>query len=187
MSGLELNKIVASILLAGLMAMVTGFIADILYKPDLDPKQRGYIVEIAEGEGAAKAGQTEEEQVNIAELMSQASAEKGKKVAKKCISCHSFNKGGANKVGPNLWGIIGNKTAHAAGFAYSKALAGKDGKWTYDNLFHFLHNPRKYLPGTKMSFIGLKKEADIADLLQYLRLEVSDTPPALPENTKAEE
>ena len=90
--------------------------------------------------------------------------------AKKCAACHSFDKGGANKVGPNLWGVVSRPIAAHEGFSYSAALAEKKGQpWTYDDLNHFLASPKAYAPGTKMSFAGISKDTERANLLAYLR------------------
>lgn len=166
MSGLELNKIAAAILLSSLIAMLVGTVANILYKPKLEPKERGYQVEITED---TSVGDEKAEEINIQELMANASAENGKKIAKKCISCHSFEQGGANKIGPNIWNIVDAPKAHSSSFAYSSAMKSFGGTWTIDNLYAFLHKPSKYMPGTKMSFAGLRKPEDIADVIAYLK------------------
>ena len=183
MRNIEANKIIAAILLSGLIAMISGTIADSIYRPKKSEK-RGYEVEIAEED----AGNVTEEEFNIATLLHSADAEKGKGVAKKCTACHTFEKGGAEKVGPNLWGILGNKKAHMPKFAYSKALKEKGGVWGYDELFAFLHGPKKYIPGTRMTFAGISKYEQIADLILYLRT-MNDTSmplPPLPKKTEEE-
>jgi cytochrome c2 len=121
MSGIELNKIVAAILLASLIAMLVGFVANILYKPKLQVSQRGYHLEVEEA-SATNAGETKEIPVDIKALMAKANAEAGAGIIKKCVSCHSFDNGGANTVGPNLWKVAGGSKAHKKDFAYSKAL-----------------------------------------------------------------
>ena len=95
-------------------------------------------------------------------------AEKGAKVFKKCVSCHSFDIGGGNKIGPALWGIVDRDIAMATGFNYSSALSGKDGVWDYDALNGFLENPKKYAKGTNMAFAGLRKAKDRANIIAYL-------------------
>ncbi|MGI4776249.1 MAG: c-type cytochrome [Janthinobacterium lividum] len=167
MSGFELNKIAASILLASLIAMMVGFIANILYKPDLDPKTRGYHVEVTEN--AQQLVAVKEVEFDIAELMKKANAEAGKNIIKKCISCHSFEKGGANKVGPHLWDVAGRDKAKIEDYKYSAALIALGGKWDDKSLFHFLHKPSKFAPGTKMTFAGLGKPEEIADVVLFLK------------------
>ncbi len=171
MSSLELNKIAAAILLASLIAMLVGFVANILYKPKLEIVERGYKIEVADdassGQGSSSA--EPEKPVNIAEIMANANAENGAKLIKKCITCHSLNQGGANKVGPNLWKIIGKKKGAHPGFTYSKAMLASGGNWDNESLFRFLKKPSKYMPGTKMSFAGIKKPEDIANVIAYLK------------------
>jgi len=169
MSGLELNKIVAAILIASLTAMVVGVVANILYKPNLDLAKRGYQIEVAEEDGGTLEAGVEEVLPNIEELMATANAEAGAKTIKKCVACHTFDQGGANKVGPNLWKIVNSKKAQKPGFAYSKVMAAAGGSWDEQSLFDFLKKPGKYLPGTKMSFVGIRKPEDIANVVAYLK------------------
>lgn len=116
---------------------------------------------------------------SIADLLKTADAAAGQKVAKKCAACHSFDQGGPNKVGPNLWDIVGAKQAHAPDFAYSDAIKKLGGEWSYDELDKYLASPKTYAPGTKMAFAGLKKPEDRAALIAYLRT-LSDSPKPLP-------
>lgn len=175
MSGtkLEINKIVASILLAALIAMVVGVVSNILYKPKLDVAERGYKIEIAEEGSLGKTEEIKEAPLDIPKLMAAANAENGANIIKKCAACHSFDNGGANKVGPNLWNIINSPKGKHPNFAYSKAMENAGGIWDEENLFAFLRKPSEYLPGTKMSFVGLKKPQDIADVLAYLKAKAS--------------
>ena len=115
----------------------------------------------------------------ISALLMTASLEKGQKLFKKCGTCHNYEKGSANKVGPNLWNIINRPKASIDGFSYSKALAKIGGEWTYEELAEFLYKPKKYAKGTKMNFVGLKKVKDRADLVLFLR-EQADDPVPLP-------
>ena len=169
MQDLELNKIVASVLLAGIVAMIGGFVADFLYEEDKPAAQRGYEIEVVADNGGGESGASEKKELNIAEFMANADATKGAKTFAKCASCHTTDKGGPNKVGPNLYAIVGANKAHSSSFKYSKALASAGGTWTENDLAKFLHSPKKYLPGTKMSFIGISKPQDIANLIQYLK------------------
>jgi cytochrome c len=125
------------------------------------------------------AGEAAQEEP-LAALLASADLAAGEKQAKKCAACHSFEQGGPDKIGPNLWEILDNGIANNAGFAYSDALAGRtDENWTYDNLSAFLTNPKGWAPGTKMSFAGLSKANSRADLILFLR-SLSDSPAELP-------
>lgn len=182
MAGLELNKIAASVLLAGLTAMVISTVTDALYKPEQKEEKRGYEIAVSESNSAGTAATetaAEAEEIKIGQLMAKADAEAGKADVKKCAACHSFDKDGPNKVGPNLWGVVNAPKAHHAGYAYSTALAAKGGDWSYEDLYHFLNSPKKFVPGTKMGFAGFKKSEDIANTIAYLRT-LSDNPPPLP-------
>jgi len=168
MSGIELNKIVASILLASLIAMVVGVVANVLYKPVLKVAKRGYEVPVtATAEAGGEA--VKAEPINIEALMAKANAANGANVMKKCASCHNIGKGEPAKVGPNLWDIVGAKRGKQEGYAYSKVLSEADGVWDNDHLFGLLISPAKYMPGTKMSFAGLKNPQDIADVIAFLK------------------
>lgn len=171
---MELNKIAASILLSGLIIMIVSNVVDMLYSPEEYEIEHQTIV------AAEPQQKIEQVALDIGALMQNASFEKGKSAAKKCIACHSFEKGGMNKVGPNLWDVVGNKKAHLGNsFNYSKAVLEKGGKWGYEELFAFLKNPKAYIKGTRMAFAGISNPQEIADLVSYLR-SMSDSPVALP-------
>jgi cytochrome c len=166
MKDLELNKIAAAVLLAGLIAMVSGKIADILYHPE-NATTRGFEVEVVEetqGEEVA-----EEVVIDIPALMAAADAAAGQDFAKRCVACHSFDQGGPNKVGPVLFGAYGRSRASVSGYAYSDALKALGGTWDEESLFKFLENPRKYAPGNKMGFAGIRNHQDLANMIAYLK------------------
>jgi cytochrome c len=173
------NKIAAAVLSAGLLAMITGFIAHELYHPHHLEKP---AYEIAAGVTSAAEKQTAAAPAGpqaIAPLLAKANADEGKKIAKKCESCHTFDKDGKNKIGPNLWGVIGRKHAGHEGFSYSAAMQATPGTWDYETLNKFIYNPRGYVNGTKMTFAGLKNDQERADVIAFLRT-LSDSPKPLP-------
>ena len=178
MSPFELNKIVAGILVAAILVNIIGYITDALYEPNLNPKP-GYNVAVTEEDVAAQHTQPQKPDIDIKALMQTASAEAGKKLITKCIACHTYDKGGANRVGPNLWNVVGRVKGTGEGFAYSAAMKNAGGTWDYQSLAEFLYKPNAFIKGTKMSFAGISKPQDIADLIAFLRLQ-SDDPQPLP-------
>lgn len=185
-SSLESNKIAAAVLTAGVVAMFSGFIAELLYHPHVELEENSYVVAASEG-GAQMAAAPEEEVLDpIAPAMAEADAAAGETLAgRQCAACHSFDEGGANKVGPNLYGVLGRSIGGHAGFAYSDALAGMSGDtWTYEHLNAFLHAPKDFAPGTKMSFRGFDKVSDRANVVAYLRT-LAASPEPLPEVMEA--
>lgn len=180
MDSFEINKLVAAVLLAGLIAMTLGIFSRALVHPEV-PETLAYAVQVPEGSETEKApAEKPTGPEPIAPLLAAASAEAGQKETRPCQACHSFEQGGPNKVGPDLWGVVGRPIASHEGFTYSAALQEKGGEWSYDNLNHFLYDPKAWAPGTKMNFAGIKKTQDRADLIAYLR-SLSATPAPLPE------
>lgn len=177
MGGMEFNKIFAAVLVAGIVAMFSGFIAKSLTHPR-ELEENAYKIE---GISSAQAAGTKEPMPEpILAMLADADIARGQKVSKACAACHSFDKGGPNGVGPNLYGMVGNKKQAHAGFAYSGSLTDQGGDvWTYEELNKFLWKPKAYAAGTKMSFIGVKKPEDRAALLAWLRT-LADSPKALP-------
>jgi len=170
MDSLEINKIVACILVVALVVIGLSNLTEILYEVE-KPEVAHYIIEGVDDEPATTDTAVSDvvvEEIPIQILLASASVDKGAKVFKKCSNCHVPNEGGANKIGPALWDIV-NKNIGGADFAYSNAMASYEGNWTYDELNGFLKNPKKYIEGTKMSFAGLKKETDRANVILYLR------------------
>lgn len=162
-----MNKIFASLLVAGLIAMLVGNITNFIYHKNLPAVKRGFMIAVDSQASASKTGKSEAP-IDIKALMSSAVAALGKDLFKKCVACHTFEKGGANKIGPNLWGIF-DKPKASKDYAYSSALKSKGGLWDAEELYHFLHKPSKHIPGTKMSFVGIEKPQDIANMIAFLK------------------
>ena len=181
MSGLEVNKILASIILAILVVTIISNLGDIIIDIENDEIiETAYKIDIPES-GESKLVNINKEEVlePISILLANSSLDKGQKIFKKCSACHTYEKEGANKVGPNLWNLINSPKAKVTGFAYSKKLAEFGGEWGYEELAQFLYKPKEYIKGTKMNFAGLKKVQDRANLVLFLR-EQSDNPAPLP-------
>ena len=167
-SDLENNKVFAAVLIAGIIAMLCGFIADLfIHEEDLETD--AYPIEAAEGpvEGGGAAEEATAEP--ISELLATADAAQGANLVKACAACHSFDQGGPNKIGPNLYGVFNNAKGAHSGFAYSDAMMAKGGTWGVAELNEFLWKPKKYVPGTKMNYIGMKKPEDRAAVVKYLQ------------------
>lgn len=178
MAGGELNKWLMAILAAVLVAMLAGFVSRQLIHPH-QLEKTAYTVPIEEAAPAAAPAAEAEVLEPIAPLLAAASAENGAKLARACTACHSFEQGGANKVGPGLWEVVGRKLGTHEGFSYSKAMTEHGGTWDYEALNHFLVKPQGFLPGTKMTFAGLKKPEQRADVIAYLR-SLAASPQPLP-------
>ena len=179
-SSLEFNKLAAGVLCGGLLLMGVDKFAGVLVQPE-KLETNAYKIEVSETTTIAAAPSGPAMIEPILGLLANADLEKGLKVAKKCAACHSFNKGGPNKVGPNLFGVVMAPKARLANFSYSGALknSGTVDHWTYTSLNHFMLKPKDYAPGTKMNFAGLKKTEDRAHLIAYMR-SMADTPAPLP-------
>ncbi len=120
----------------------------------------------------------------IEKLFAAATPEKGENAAKKCAACHTFAKGEPNRVGPNLYGVVGRERGSVQGFNYSAGMKGKPGKWTVEDLSHFLQNPKGFIPGTSMGFAGVPRGSERADLITFLNSK-SDSPVQLPKAAEA--
>lgn len=188
MNSMTLNKIAAAVLLAGVVAMSTGLVTRLIHPAAAgghsgdhhgDEKRvlAAYVQDEAPASGGAEAPAGPEP---IAGLLASADLARGEKVFKKCATCHTAEKGGPDKIGPALYGVVGNDIASLGGFAYSGALQELPGNWTYAELNAFLFKPKAYAKGTKMTFAGLRKATDRAALIAYLRAQ-DDAPEALPE------
>ena len=178
MNSFELNKILGAILGTCLIMLALNIGAGAIFAPE-KPGKPGYNIAVKEQGEGEKAGAAKEPDQPIETLLAKASVEKGQATAKQCQACHTFEKGGPNRVGPNLWNIVNRTRASEAGFNYSAAMKGKSGNWSFDELNKFLANPRSYIPGTNMTFAGLSRAEQRADVIDYLHT-LADNPVALP-------
>ena len=176
------NTIAGWALAGGIAALGLSIVTGEYFKAER-PEKMGYVVEGVEEEGAGPA----EAEKPIEFYLASADPAKGADVFKKCAACHNADKGGANALGPNLWGALGKPHGHVPGFAYSDALKSVPGTWDWKSMNDWLHNPKKYAPGTKMTFAGLSKPEDRANIIAFLN-QHSDSPlpmPAAPAETAA--
>ncbi len=178
MNTFEVNKIAGAILMSLLIVVVIGHVGDFLV-PIPKAEHEAATASHGGGGGAHQAAAPAVAEKPIAELLKTAKIDEGAKIFKKCQACHTGEKGGANKVGPNLWNIVGDKKAHLAGFAFSDAMQKSPGDWNYDALNQFLTKPSAYVPGTKMTFAGIREPQERANVIAYLRT-LSDSPKPLP-------
>jgi cytochrome c len=156
------NTIAGWVLGAGIVALGASLVTAEMFHAER-PEKMGYPIE-----GVIGPHDDTVAEVPIAALLATADPGKGADVFKKCSACHTINQGGANGTGPNIWGIMGKPVAAVAGYSYSPALKGKGGTWTWEAMDAWVKSPRTFAEGTKMTFAGLGKPEDRANLLAYL-------------------
>jgi len=179
MDSFEWNKIAGGVLGTLLFVVAVKIAAGFIFEVE-PPAKPGYIVQgVAETAGPTQTAAAEETLPDWGTVLPKANVADGKSTSTKCEQCHDLSKGGPNKIGPNLWGVVGRPRASHAGFDYSSAMKSKGGSWSYDELFKFLKSPGAYIPGTKMSFAGLRSETDRINLIAYLRTDM-DSPAPIP-------
>lgn len=175
MGGMEFNKIFAALLVAAITACLAGFVSGKLVHPH-KLYEDAYPIEGVASVGGAAAGPDLPEPIMA--LLADADLAKGERLMRACAACHTFDKGGADGLGPHLWNVMARGMG-TANFAYSNGMKAHGGRWTYAELNHFLWKPKSFLSDTKMNFIGVRKPEDRAAVIAYMRT-LNDAPPALP-------
>jgi cytochrome c len=177
MNSFELNKVLGAILGTCLILLAIHLGAQAIFATE-KPEKPGYKIVVAKAETGKPEAKKEETPLPV--LLAHASVDKGKQIARQCEACHTLEKGQPNKVGPNLYGIVGDERGKdRGGFNFSSAMKSKGGKWTFEEIFKFIDDPRGYIPGTAMTFAGIKNPQQRADVIAYLRT-LSDNPVPLP-------
>lgn len=168
MDSYDFNRAAGSVLAALIVMMGLFVLTGYLFHPKM-PEKKSYVVEGVVEEASAEAAAAGPSEQPIEFYLASADPARGETTFKKCAACHTITPGGANGIGPNLYGIVGAKHAHAAGFAYSDALKGKSAEaWTWATLDAWVKSPKAAIPGNKMAFAGISKPQERADLLAYL-------------------
>ncbi|MGH6890319.1 MAG: c-type cytochrome [Rhizomicrobium sp.] len=180
MDSFEWNKIVGAVLGTLLFVVAMRIASDYVFSvpPPIKP---GYVVQgvpVATA-SAATAQPAVEPLPDFGTVLKTADVAKGKEISQKCQQCHDLSKGGPDRIGPNLWGIVNRPRSSRASFSYSSAMSSSHAPWTYERLFRYLKSPQSVVPGTKMTFPGLPRAQDRIDLLAYLRT-LADTPAPIP-------
>src|SRR3954453_887072 len=182
MDSFELNKVMGAVLASCLLLLVVNFSAQAIFAPTKLDKP-GFDIAVKEEAGHGGPAEAAAPPEPIEKLLQTASVEKGAASAKKCAACHTFEKGGPNRVGPNLFGIVERARASEPGFNYSAAMKSKGGNWTFDDLNKFIANPKGFIPGTAMGFAGIQKDSERPDVIAYVN-SLSEKPEPLPTAAK---
>ena len=167
------NTIAGWTLFAGIVALGSSIVAGEMFHSGR-PEKMGYPIE-----GVVEEGEGGEAEQPIEFYLAQADVTKGQAVFNKCVACHTIDKGAPNQLGPNLWGTLGKPIGGHPGFAFSEALKGKGGTWTWTTMNDWLSNPKAFAPGTKMTFAGMSNGQDRANVIAFLNSK-SDSPQPLP-------
>jgi cytochrome c len=184
MDSFELNKVLGALLGTCLVLLALNIAANALFATHT-PAKPGYEVAVQEEPaGGAAGGEQAPADEPLPVRLASADVVRGETSAKKCTACHTFGKGEPNRVGPNLWGVVGRQKASEAGFNYSAAMKGQKGNWTLEDLDKYLTNPRAAVPGTNMTFAGIPRGKERADLLAFLNGK-ADNPAPLPKAAEA--
>lgn len=173
------QKAVGALLIAILVGASLMQLSHHLFEVEEHEETAFHIEGVGEEVASAPAAEAEAGLEPVEALLAAADSGTGKTIFKRCSACHTIDAGGANKVGPNLWGRVGGAQAGSDAFSYSDALSSLGGEWTFEEMSAFLADPKAYAPGTKMNFAGLRKVSDRANLIAFMR-EQADSPLALP-------
>jgi len=181
MDSWEWNKIAGAVLGTLIFVLVINFATEALFEPEKPAKEAYHVEGVATtaAAGGATAAPVEETLPDWGTVLPTADVAGGKAISARCEQCHDISKGGPNKIGPELYGVVMRPRATNPGFSYSSAMSASHDPWTYDNLFKFIKSPQSYVPGTKMTFAGLKSATDRINLIAFLRTQ-NDNPPPIP-------
>ena len=184
MDSFEINKILGAVLATCLGLLSLNIVANAVFHP-AKPAKPGYDIAVQEEAPAGAPAAAPAAEEPLAKRFASADMGRGEASAKKCAACHTFDKGGRNAPGPNLYGVIGRPKAVIAGFNYSAAMKAKGGNWTLEDLDTYLKNPKAMVPGTNMNFAGIPRPGERADLITFLNSK-SDSPAQLPKEANAD-
>ena len=165
-----MNKIIISILVAVIFVLGINKLADIIFYVEKPDKSAFQVATVSSSSSSdeMKESSVEIKSGDIMALLATASVDEGSKIFKKCAACHSISKGGGNKIGPSLWGVVGRKVGSISDYKYSKSMAAYKKKWSFEEINGFLIKPKEWIKGTKMSFAGLKSDKDRAAVIVYM-------------------
>jgi cytochrome c len=179
MDSFEMNKLLGAVLGTCMVLVALNIAAGAVFAPG-KMAMPGYDIKVPDHAAPSTNAPPAQEEPPIAVVLANADVTRGQEAAaKNCAGCHTFEKGGAKKVGPNLWGVIGRQKGGISDYNYSAALKGKGGNWSLDDVNHFIANPRGMIPGTNMTFGGVSRPSERGDILAYLN-SLSDSPAPLP-------
>ena len=175
------NKIAGAVLGTIILVLVINFTTEAVFDVEKPTKEAYHVEGVVEtaSTGGASATPAAEVIPDWGTVLPKADVAAGKDIATRCQQCHDISKGGPNKIGPELWNVIGRNRATEPGFSYSSAMGADHNPWTYDKIFQFTHQPQAYVPGTKMSFAGLRSADDRINVIAYLRTQ-EDSPAPIP-------
>ena len=172
-----MNKIIVSVVLTIVLILGINKITDSIFYVE-KPEKSAYQVSSVTTTASTASSETSSDDAGSGDIMAlfaSTSAAEGSKIFKKCAACHSIAQGGANKIGPALWGVLGRKVGSVSSYKYSKSMAAHGKPWTFEEMNGFLIKPKDWIKGTKMSFAGLKNPKERAAVILYMN-ENTDSP-----------